>query len=203
MPVLLSYPTGKQKKDTYIDSVRNSCNQIELVSVLVVGYAFDVLKEGDIPLSLWKGDIFLPHDRTNSFDFDTLFDTAKFIQLSSGTTGHRKGIEFMLSNVVEHINDYDSIMNYQPDDVIVSWLPLYHDMGFIACFLASLIKKIDLVLIDPLEWVKVPSLLIDAISDNKGTMVYMPNFGFEIMSRLPGDYVLKSMRMWISCSEPT
>ncbi|MEO6992248.1 MAG: AMP-binding protein, partial [Lacunisphaera sp.] len=89
------------------------------------------------------------------------------------------------------------------DDVIVSWLPLYHDMGFIACFVMPLLLKVPVVMIDPMTWVKHPESLLNAIDEYCGTVCYMPNFGFEVMARQQAKASLATMRHWISCSEPT
>ena len=124
------------------------------------------------------------------------------LQLSSGTTGHRKAIRFPLAQVWSHIENYNRVIRISSGDCIVSWLPLYHDMGFVACFLTALALRIPIVLIDPITWVRCPALLFDAIERYSGTICYMPNFGFNVMSREPAGRRLGSMRYWISCSEP-
>ena len=136
-----------------------------------------------------------------SNEVEIAFDSS-FLQLSSGTTGQRKPVLFSIESVLNHLNDYDNIMKYDNSDVIVSWLPLYHDMGFIACFLCSLLKPTKLVLIDPIRWVESPSYLFDLIEKYSGTLVYMPNFGYEVMSRAPTLRNITTVRKWISCSEP-
>src|SRR6185437_66815 len=93
------------------------------------------------------------------------------------------------------------VLRLRPEDRIVSWLPLYHDMGYIACFVMPIMLGIDVVMIDPVTWVSRPALLFDAIQQCGGTVCYMPNFGFELMSR-QGSRVLPGVRHWISCSEP-
>jgi hypothetical protein len=94
-------------------------------------------------------------------------------------------------------------MGFNEEDTIVSWLPLYHDMGFVACFITALMKNIPLVLIDAMDWIRNPKILYSAIEKYSGTICYMPNFSFELMSSLPCEFDLSSMRHWISCSEPT
>jgi hypothetical protein len=125
------------------------------------------------------------------------------VQLSSGTTGHKKGIRLSLADVESHALAYNSVMAMNPRDCVVSWLPLYHDMGFIACFAMPLLLGIPLVLIDPMVWVKDPGILFQAIEQFGGTICYMPNFGFEVMSRVPSTAARDLVRHWISCSEPT
>jgi acyl-CoA synthetase (AMP-forming)/AMP-acid ligase II len=124
------------------------------------------------------------------------------MQLSSGTTGFRKAIEFRSDDLRRHVQDYNGALGLDPGrDRIVSWLPLYHDMGYVACFVMPLILGIDTVMMDPMTWVQDPGLLFHAIEKHSGTVVYMPNFGFEVMSRAE-PRPLPSMRLWVSCSEP-
>ena len=132
---------------------------------------------------------------------DLEFSDFGILQLSSGTTGYRKAIEFRSENLLRHVTDFNQTLSLTSNDVIVSWLPLYHDMGFIACFVMPLLLGIDVVMMDPITWVEQPGLLFAAIEQHSGTICYMPNFGFEVMSRQPRRS-LPTVRWWVSCSEP-
>ena len=127
------------------------------------------------------------------------------LQMSSGTTGFKKGIRYPLADIRRHVEDYNKVLELTAADRIVSWLPLYHDMGYIAAFIMPRMLGIDLVLLDPMVWVRKPGLLAEAIDRYEATVCYMPNFGFEVMSGKAGPEAsrMPSMRLWISCSEPT
>jgi hypothetical protein len=125
----------------------------------------------------------------------------EILQLSSGTTGHRKAMAFTADALRLHTEAFNRVLALGPGDRIVSWLPLYHDMGYIACFVMPLLLGIDVVMMDPIDWVRRPEMLFEAIERHAGTICYMPNFGFEVMARAPARS-LPSMRRWISCSEP-
>jgi fatty-acyl-CoA synthase len=89
----------------------------------------------------------------------------------------------------------------------VSWLPLYHDMGLIAAFHLPLFSRLTLIQLDPFQWVKVPLLLLEAISREKASLTWIPNFAYNLMAcRISDDDMqsidLSSMRMFINCSEP-
>lgn len=129
-----------------------------------------------------------------------------FLQHSSGTTGARKGVALSHQSVIEQTRCYATALNLCAADVVVSWLPLYHDMGLISSFLLPLLTGTPLVLIDPFEWVAAPWLLLDRISRHAGTLVWLPNFSFHLLARtgvpasIPLD--LSSVRAFINCSEP-
>lgn len=130
-----------------------------------------------------------------------------FLQHSSGTTGLQKGVALSHTAVLNQLASYSDAIHLNQDDVIVSWLPLYHDMGLIAGFLLPLVQGIPLVLMSPFDWVSHPALLLRAIDENRGTLCWLPNFAYNhcarrIRKRDKADYSLASMRLFINCSEP-
>ena len=132
---------------------------------------------------------------------------ACLLQHSSGTTGLQKPV--LLSNraVLEHVGRYSAAIELSRNDKIVSWLPLYHDMGLIAAFHLPLAFGIPTIQIDPFEWVLVPSLLLEAISKERGSVTWLPNFAYNMMAdKIPDEELagidLSSWRMAINCSEP-
>jgi len=129
------------------------------------------------------------------------------LQHSSGTTGLQKAVVLSNRAVLEHVRRYGEFIHATTEDRIVSWLPLYHDMGLIAAFYLPLTLGIPVVLIDPFEWVSAPVLLMEAISLEKGTLAWLPNFAYNLMAdRIHEEDLsgmrLESIRMLINCSEP-
>jgi fatty-acyl-CoA synthase len=131
-----------------------------------------------------------------------------FVQHSSGTTGLQKGIALSHQAVLAHNASYREALRISRQDVIVSWLPLYHDMGFIACFILPLLEGIPFVELSPFEWVLKPAILFEQIYRNRGTLVWLPNFAYAFMAdnvspeKLAEGCSLASIRAWINCSEP-
>ncbi len=134
-------------------------------------------------------------------------DEIAFLQHSSGTTGLQKGVALTHRAVLNQLASYGDALDLRDDDVIVSWLPLYHDMGLIAGFLMPLIQGVPLVLMSPFEWVKSPALLFRAINDYGGTLCWLPNFAYNHCARRIRQRDLEglsaaSMRLFVNCSEP-
>jgi fatty-acyl-CoA synthase len=129
------------------------------------------------------------------------------LQHSSGTTGLQKPVLLSHTAVQEHISRYARTLKLNSQDKIVNWLPLYHDMGLIAAFHLPLALGIPTVQISPFEWVTFPSILLDAVSRELGTISWLPNFAFDMMATKVRDadlenIDLKSWRLIINCSEP-
>ena len=134
-------------------------------------------------------------------------DEIAFLQHSSGTTGLQKGVALSHRAVLNQLASYSDAIALNDDDVIVSWLPLYHDMGLIAGFLLPLVQGIPLVLMSPFDWAKHPALLFRAIHEHHGTLCWLPNFAYNHCARRIRQRDLEglsaaSMRMFINCSEP-
>lgn len=134
-------------------------------------------------------------------------DAPCLLQHSSGTTGLQKAVMLSHRAVLDHVGNYGRAIGLSPDDRVVSWLPLYHDMGLIAAFHLPLAANIPVVMLDPFEWISAPVLLLDAISRESGTLSWLPNFAYNLMAtRVHDDDMegasLKSMRAFINCSEP-
>jgi len=134
-------------------------------------------------------------------------DEIAFLQHSSGTTGLQKGVALSHTAVLNQLASYSDAIQLSQEDVVVSWLPLYHDMGLIAGFLLPLVQGIPLVLMSPFDWVQHPALLLRAIDQFGGTLCWLPNFAYNhcarrIRKRDKAGISLASMRMFINCSEP-
>jgi fatty-acyl-CoA synthase len=130
-----------------------------------------------------------------------------FLQHSSGTTGLQKGVALSHRAVLNQVRAYSRAIEVGPSDVVVSWLPLYHDMGLIAGFIMPLILGIPLVLLSPFHWVRDPKILLWAIHEHRGTLCWLPNFAYNhcvrsIRARDLNGLDLSCWRAAINCSEP-
>jgi fatty-acyl-CoA synthase len=134
-------------------------------------------------------------------------DAPCLLQHSSGTTGLQKAVALSHRAVLEHVVRYAEAIHLRPDDKIVSWLPLYHDMGLIAAFHLPLAAGIPTVQVDPFEWVLAPVLLIEALARERATVAWLPNFAYNFMADNIHDEDLEglrldSLRLLVNCSEP-
>jgi acyl-CoA synthetase (AMP-forming)/AMP-acid ligase II len=129
------------------------------------------------------------------------------LQHSSGTTGLQKGVALSHQAVINQVDSYAEAIDMTPDDVVVSWLPLYHDMGLIAGFVMPILLRSTLVLMSPFDWVRAPYKLMTAITKYNGTLAWLPNFAYNFCAQKIRDRDLEgvdlsSWRAVINCSEP-
>ncbi len=175
--------------------------------------------EGEVRAALQEGDSVrsvVVADRIEA-QADTDFTSLKgfqrtpedivLLQHSSGTTGLQKGVALSHQAVFNQLNSYGKSLSLAESDVIVSWLPLYHDMGLIAGFLMPILSGIPLVLMSPFDWVRAPYKLLQSISKYQGTLTWLPNFAYNFCAQKIRDrhiegMDLASLRAVINCSEP-
>lgn len=129
------------------------------------------------------------------------------LQHSSGTTGLQKGVALSHRSVLNQVYGYADAIHMTQEDIVVNWLPLYHDMGLIAGFLMPILLRAKLVLMSPFDWVRAPHRLLQAVSRYRGTLSWLPNFAYNFCAQKVGDrnmegVDLSSWRAVINCSEP-
>ena len=135
-------------------------------------------------------------------------DDPVLLQHSSGSTGLKKGVALSNAAVLRQVELYAPLLQFRPEDRIASWLPLYHDMGLIACAVLPLVEGVPVSALSPFHWITRPASLLHLITEDRCTHAWLPNFAYEFMaSRVRNSQLegvrLDSMRAWINCSEPT
>lgn len=102
------------------------------------------------------------------------------VQASSGTTGAPKCVGLTHANLLANVGQIGDRLRVAADDVVVSWLPLYHDMGLIGCFLFTLCWGLRGVLMAPARFMRRPASWLRAISAYGGTLSPAPNFAYAL-----------------------
>lgn len=130
-----------------------------------------------------------------------------FIQYTSGSTGDPKGVVLTHANLLTNLRRMGERINVTSEDVFVSWLPLYHDMGLIGAWLGSLHFAYPLVIMSPLQFLARPRRWLQAIHRYRGTLSAAPNFAYELcLKRLTdedlGGLDLGSWRCAFNGAEP-
>jgi len=133
-------------------------------------------------------------------------DDALFLQFSGGTTGTQKCVVVTRAMLAEQVRRLSAALVQDPLDGVVSWLPLYHDMGLIACLYFPLCVGIPSLHFAASDWLLRPELLFRYIQEYRGSLCWLPNFAFSYMAQrremMEGSYSLRHVRAWINCSEP-
>ena len=209
IPSILPFPGGKISKERYSEIFKNLFKIIEPVCIVCQKSKLSEYIQSD-RITLADIDDEEIFNDSNGFKFaeDILKrEDIAFLQHSSGTTGLQKGVALTNASVLNHMNAYGKILGLNEKDLIVSWLPLYHDMGLVSCFVMPLLFGIPFVMMSPFEWIANPVSILELVSKYKGTLMWLPNFSFNILGQfvkpeLRNGLNLGSLRAIINCSEP-
>ncbi len=212
VPAFLAYPNFKVESSKYRSGLAGVMANLRAKVVVIdeefpddmlghvsLGAGTRLLRASDCRGS--DGDDELP-------DLENHAGSLAFIQHSAGTTGLQKGVALTHAAVLSQIEHLAHAVNIDgATDCVYSWLPLYHDMGLIACFMLPMVCHLPVVMQSPLDWVMHPETMLQIISEHKCTLAWMPNFAFQFVPRRTprsrwAQYDLSSARALINCSEP-
>ncbi len=199
VPTVLAEPSVRIDKGLYWSRLREQLQRID-ARLLAVDPRVELVG-AELPHATYEelaSAQLAPPPRAQAAESDLLL-----LQHSSGTTGLHKGVMLSHGAVMRHAEAYLPLLGLGPNDVVATWLPLYHDMGLIACFVSPLIAGVPVVWLSPFEWVAAPGLLHKAIARHRATLAWLPNFAFAFLSQRVRDRAdLSSLRAVINCSEP-
>jgi acyl carrier protein len=134
-------------------------------------------------------------------------DAIALLQYTSGSTGAPKGVMLTHKHLLANIQAMGRHLRVTPADVLVSWLPLYHDMGLIGSWLGSLYYGCRFIIMSPMAFLGRPGLWLKAMHDYRGTISGSPNFGYELAARRTTDADLQGLdlscwRVAVNGAEP-
>ena len=210
VPSMLAVPSMKLNPEHYREELQALLRRIEAGALITDAETVQhlSLEEHDLGSTrlLLVDDI--PQDGAPIPDAQPRPDDVALLQHSSGSTGLKKGVALSHRSVLAQVRTYAAALGLREDDRIASWLPLYHDMGLIACAVTPLVTGTAVTALSPFHWITRPAALLHAITEDRCTLTWMPNFAYDFLatrvreSQLAG-VRLETMRGWINCSEPT
>ncbi len=112
-------------------------------------------------------------------------DDLALLQFTSGSTGDPKGVMLSHANILANVRGLAHALEAGPGDTFVSWLPLYHDMGLIAAWLACLDQAVPFVVMSPLSFMARPERWLWTLHRNRATISAAPNFAYELCLSIP------------------
>ncbi|MDX2209160.1 MAG: fatty acyl-AMP ligase [Sphingopyxis sp.] len=111
-------------------------------------------------------------------------DETCYLQYSSGSTRFPHGVAVTHAALLNNLAAHSHGMEVCETDRCVSWLPWYHDMGLVGCFLSPVANQVSVDYLKTEDFARRPLAWLDLISRNKGTTLsYSPTFGYDICAR--------------------
>lgn len=199
VPAILTPPNRKLKRDIFEATIASMVDNCRFSAVIT-----DV-KDLNVDVTLLEPDTLnVMHRSERSVE---PIEHAAILQFTSGTTGIKRGVMIAHKVMLDSLRAYAETIGLDRSDRILSWLPLYHDMGFIACLNMPLVFGVHCIIINPLDWVANPDLFVQAASRYRTTLSWNPNFAYAFMAERVRqeqleDLDLSCFRGLINCAEP-
>ena len=157
-PAILFYP-AEIGEMTHAAAIRQGCE----------GLAYEDFAARDVP------DCTLPEARP---------DDICYLQYSSGSTRFPHGVAVTHASLLNNLAGHGEGMKLIESDRCISWLPWYHDMGLVGCFLSLIANQVSVDYLKTEDFARRPLAWLDMISRNEGTSAsYSPTFGYDICAR--------------------
>ncbi|MBB3939361.1 fatty-acyl-CoA synthase [Novosphingobium fluoreni] len=111
-------------------------------------------------------------------------DDICYLQYSSGSTRFPHGVAVTHRSLLSNLSAHSHAMELEDNDRCISWLPWYHDMGLVGCFLSLIANQVSGDYLKTEDFARRPLAWLDLITRNQGTSVsYSPTFGYDICAR--------------------
>lgn len=128
-------------------------------------------------------DLVPDSEAQNWRDFSVKPDALAFLQYTSGSTGSPRGVMVTHGNIIANEEMISRAFDQSETSIIVSWLPLYHDMGLIGGVLQPLYVGASCVLMSPVAFLQRPRRWLEVISEYRATTSGGPNFAYDLCVR--------------------
>ena len=134
-------------------------------------------------------------------------DDAALLQLTSGSTAEPKAVRITHRNLYANLTDSSRHLGCDEDGVMVSWLPMFHDMGMVGCLLLPMLSGLELISVTPADFLGRPLLWAELMSRYGATITTAPNFAWAVLARQlaraePGTLDLSRLRVAGNGAEP-
>ena len=185
-PVPLPLPTSFGGKDNYIDQITvqlaSSDPRVLLYPDEIGAMCAAAAARQGCPGLSWQDIAAIEPAKDDLPPADP--DAISYLQYSSGSTRFPHGVAVTHRALMANLAGHSHGMKIQNGDRCVSWLPWYHDMGLVGCFLSPIANQVSVDFLRTDDFARRPLAWLDMISRNKGTTVsYSPTFGYDICAR--------------------
>ncbi|HTM84257.1 MAG TPA: long-chain-fatty-acid--CoA ligase, partial [Mycobacterium sp.] len=205
---MLHQPTPRTDLVVWAEDTVNVVNMIEAKAVVISDpfmAALPVLQEKGIT-AITVADL-LTADPIDPLE--TGEDDLALMQLTSGSTGSPKAVQITHRNIYSNAEAMFVGAKYDVDnDVMVSWLPCFHDMGMVGFLTVPMYFGAELVKVTPMDFMRDTLLWAKLIDKYRGTMTAAPNFAYSLFAKrlrkqaAPGQFDLSTLRFALSGAEP-
>jgi fatty-acyl-CoA synthase len=206
---MLHQPTPRTDLQSWANDTTTVVDMIE-AKVVIVSDPFTAAA----PVLTERGIEVLTVEQLLAFDpidpIATGEDDLALMQLTSGSTGSPKAVHITHRNIYSNAEAMfiSAKMDPSGNDVMLSWLPCFHDMGMVGFLTVPMYFGVELVKVTPMDFLRDTLLWAKLIDKYGGTMTAAPNFAYALFAKrlrnqaTPGQFDLSTLRFALSGAEP-
>ncbi len=186
-PVPLPLPTSFGGRDAYVEQLTvmltSSDPALFLYPAELADYCTAAAERRQVAATSWDELAACPHDPAAPLPEARPGDIA-YLQYSSGSTRFPHGVAVTHHALLDNLRAHGLGLQVEDTDRCISWLPWYHDMGLVGCFLSPIANQLSVDFLKTEDFARRPLAWLDLISRNPGTTLsYSPTFGYDICAR--------------------
>ncbi|RVT40338.1 fatty acyl-AMP ligase [Sphingobium algorifonticola] len=185
-PVPLPLPTSFGGKESYIDQLIVQLSSSDPAMLFFPAELADMASEAARQRAVepMAYDAFIAREAAPCALPPAASDDIAYLQYSSGSTRFPHGVAVTHKALLSNLSAHSHGMEVQDSDRCISWLPWYHDMGLVGCFLSPVANQVSADYMKTEDFARRPLAWLDLISRNEGTSIsYSPTFGYDICAR--------------------
>ncbi|TPG13093.1 fatty acyl-AMP ligase [Sphingomonas oligophenolica] len=200
-PVPLPLPTSFGGRDSYVEQLRvqlSSCDPTMLIyPPELADMAAEAARLADVAGIDWSE--FATRDAAPATLPEPDGKAIAYLQYSSGSTRFPHGVAITHHALLNNLAAHSHGMEVVDTDRCISWLPWYHDMGLVGCFLSPVANQVSTDYLKTEDFARRPLAWLDLISRHDGTTLsYSPTFGYDICARRISSQIKPSERFDLS-----
>lgn len=184
VPVVLPLPRRQSDLPMFVEDVANRVGKVGAALLGVSDLLLEQAPALDVESDVASIEELSSSAAPSSYIAESSGDDIAYLQFTSGTTARSRAVALTHRHLIANLDAAGEMAEVDPgQDVFVSWLPLFHDMGLIGMLLGTILFQTDLVLIPTEEFLGRPGVWADAMSRYGGTITASPNFGYGLAAR--------------------
>lgn len=179
IPAPMPAIAGQQKSSVAFRRLKAAMNYLK--APLVV--STDSNLPEDFP-SYFSAENIIKQSQISNHDFiayNAHANDVAVIQFSSGSTGNPKGVMLSHANILANLSLKSKFDHTTPDDILIHWMPYFHDFGLFGNHLSSVYNAITEIRIDPMTYLRNPLIWLEKITQYKATITGSTPTGMDIL----------------------
>lgn len=193
IPALIGPPRGRALGEPWKRAVVERCRAIGAAGLVVSGPWRERIRDAAAPAQVAFVACLSELTETGRGRAPLGAGELAYLQFSSGTTGPPRAVRVTHGALLANVGAIGELSQWRDDDLVVSWLPLHHDMGLVGLTLAPFLHGLPVALLPPLAFMLRPSRWLWALHHFRATVSGAPNFAYHLCASKVHDRDLEGL----------